>query len=217
MSETSREELTQDMPELMPASEYPMWRGKPDMRLLARRALHVRKVAAYFLLLIVWRVVSGLRDGSAAVAIAEIAITTLVLGLVVIAALYAYAYWSARTTSYTITSERIVINTGIALTVTVNVPFAVIESVDTVRYGESGDIEITLMPGSLASYAVLWPSAKRWHFIKARPMLRALPDLEHVASILGPALKTHLERRASAPAVPDVPTPLVGDHAMARG
>jgi hypothetical protein len=44
------------LPEKLPEGEHILWQGAPDPRRLAREALGVRWVAAYFILLAVWRV-----------------------------------------------------------------------------------------------------------------------------------------------------------------
>ena len=47
-------ETVPGLPAALPAGESLLWQGKPQWRSLAIRALHARKVAIYFLILMVW-------------------------------------------------------------------------------------------------------------------------------------------------------------------
>ena len=143
--------LTQDFPAALPTGERALWRGGPGIAGLARHALHVRKLAVYFGLLAVWRLIAVWRDGFSIDAATNALVTTGLLAFAVIAALALYARYSARSTSYSITTERVVIRTGIALPITVNLPFSKIASVDVRRRANgSGDIELTLNEGARA-------------------------------------------------------------------
>ena len=208
----TRATLTQDLPAILPEGEKPLWRSGPDGRLLARQALHVRKVALYFGILIAWRILLAFRDGAGMTGAIDAVVTTFILGVVVVAGLYGYAVWSARTTSYTLTSERIVMRTGIALPITINLPFAKMHSVDVRRSGElAGDIEITLTDDARVSWLVLWPSVKRWHFSRPRPVLRALADVEKPAALFAAALAEYARRNGVAEsAAAETPTAAPG-------
>ncbi len=181
--------LTADVPGQMPDDERPLWSGGPHGALLARHALHVRKIAVYFALLLAWRLLAVWRDGFTIDAAVNAATTTALLALAVVAALRVYAWASARSTDYAITTKRLIIRTGVALPITVNVPFSKIACVDVKRRdGGGGDVEITLIDGERIGYVILWPSAKPFHPLRVRPMLRALEDVETVAATLSDAL-----------------------------
>ena len=208
----SRETLTQDLPTLLPDGEAPLWRGGPAGHLLAVQALHVRKVAIYFAALLAWREFLILRDGYDVALATNAALTTLAMGAIVVAALYGYAVWSAKNTSYTITSERIVIRTGVALSVTINIPFSKIADVDlrhtqARRQPTAGDLLLSLADDAKVSYIVLWLNARPLRFFRTQPMLRALSNVDTVAQVLSDALRAHAQRHDLPVAAADASKP----------
>lgn len=197
---SARRDMTLGMPRGLPSGERPLWSGGPDAGLLARHALHVRKLAIYFAGLLVWRLVVVWRDGGGWSQATNALVTTLVLALAVLLALRLYAWASARSTTYTITNRRVVIRTGIALPIAVNLPFSQIASVDLKRRGAGGDIELTMVDGAKAGYLILWPSVKPLHFSPTKPMLRALAAIETPAEVLADALRSYVaDENAAAP------------------
>jgi hypothetical protein len=99
------------------------------------------------------------------------------------------AWLSARATVYSITTRRIVMRFGIALPMTVNVPFAVIESAALRAHGDgTADLPVRLARGSRVGYLITWPHVRPWHFSRPEPMLRAIADGEHVAALLSAGL-----------------------------
>lgn len=202
-----RQDMARDLPAHLPGDEQPLWRGGPDGSLLARQALHVKKVAVYFLLLLAWRLFLVWRDGFTMTLAVDAAVTTIALGVIVVAALYGYGVWSAKNTTYTITSERVVIRTGIALSVAVNLPFTVIANVgmrhtQAQRQPAAGDVVLSLVDGAKAAYIILWPNAKPFGFFRTQPMLRALADVDAPATILAEALIAHAQRNELSGSTP---------------
>ena len=193
-------DMTLGIPRGLPSDERPLWSGGPDSRLLARRGLHLRKLAVYFVALLTLRLAIVWKDGFAWDIAWSVTLTTTLLALSVLAIVRLYASASARSTTYTITTERIVIRTGIALPISINLPFTKIVSVDVRTDGDGGDIELTLEQGAKVGYLILWPSAKPLHFGRVRPMLRALASVSKPASVLGDALAKHNE--ATKPVLP---------------
>lgn len=198
-------------PSEIPPGERVLWVGGPDAGTLARHAMHLRKFAVYFVLLLAWRVLGVSRDGLGLDAALSAATTTSLLGAVVLAALWLFARASARSTQYTITAERIVIRTGVALSIAVNLPFRQIASADVRRREDGGgDIELSLVAGARAGYLILWPSAKPFHFARPVPMLRALPSVDPVASVLAEALQQHAGASAETPPDETAAVPTAG-------
>ena len=146
------------LPEHLPSGERILWRGAPDWRSLARRAFHLRGLTLYFLLLLVWQAGTALGNGAA---LAEVAVTTGWLGGVSLAALgllALLAWLYARTTVYTITQRRVVIRFGIAIPITVNVPFTIVEAAAVKLHRDgSGDLPLRLKLGERMSYLVMCP------------------------------------------------------------
>lgn len=182
------------LPAPLPGGEFLRWQGRPDWRDLARSALHVRKLFFYFAALLVFRFIYLLVEG---VPLTEVLLTTSALtGLAAVALglLSLMAWLMARATVYTLTNRRIVIRSGVALPMTVNLPFAKISAADLrQRSNGFGDIPLTLDSEKQASWIVLWPHVRPWHFGKVQPVLRSLPDSEQVAATLGEAFRNYLE------------------------
>lgn len=188
MSDDFDFEPVRGLPERLPAGERMLWQGNPHWRALLKHMFHARVVAAYFGLLAVWRLVSDLNDGRGvgeALVSALWIVPVAAAGLGLLALL---AWLIARTTVYTITERRLVMRFGVALSMTVNVPFKVVEAADLRTHaGGVGDIPLTLARGQRLSYLVLWPHVRPWRFAKPQPMLRGVRDAARVAEILGTA------------------------------
>ncbi len=185
------------LPERLPEGERILWQGAPSWRLLARRAFHIRALAAYLGALWLWLAVTTLTGGASGWHAAEMVGGNLVLALVTLGLIALFCWLTQRSTAYTITNHRLVIRFGIALPLTVNVPFAMIASagVKADKVGR-GDIALSLLPARRIGYFVLWPHARPWKLARTEPMLRALPDAVQVAQILSRALAASAEQAA---------------------
>ena len=190
------------LPERLPVGERLLWQGAPDWRVLARQAFHIRKLAAYFGIIIAWVAVDAVlrREPAASVALAllrDTAIAAVPLGLVA-----GYAWTVARTTVYTVTDRRVVLKIGLALPVTINLPFARIESAAVKsRADGAGDISLELRGSDRLAYPVLWPHARPWRLSRAEPTLRGLRDAGAPARILARALAASADM--AAPVLPN--------------
>lgn len=182
-------EPVRGLPALLPKGETLLWQGHPAWRSLAVHAFHVRKVIVYFVLLAVWSVASAWADGNSLGTALSSVVWVAPMALAAVALLSALAWLSARTTVYSITSKRIVMRIGIALPITINVPFRAVESVGLKRHADgSGDIPAALPKGYRLAFLVLWPHARPWRIRNPQPMLRAVPDVERVARLLVDAI-----------------------------
>ena len=96
----------------------------------------------------------------------------------------------ARTTRYTLTTERCIMRYGVALTANLSLPLRRMASVSVAaREGGAGDILLKLKPGaSRVRYLKLWPHVRPWRFKVAEPMLRGVPDAITVAALLSHAV-----------------------------
>lgn len=188
------------LPALPPEGETILWQGGPDWRGLAWRAFHLREVTCYFGALVAAQPVLALVQGTP-LAATLLPMTWLSLAGSVAAGLLAgLAYLAARGTVYTITSRRLVLRFGIALPMTINLPFALVAQAGLkLRRGGSGDIPVALVPGERISYIVLWPHARPWRLARPEPMLRELPEAERAAGILARALAAHAGSAVSLP------------------
>lgn len=175
------------LPERLPSGESILWQGAPRWDVLARRAFHVRKVGLYFLLLVAWAIVWDIQGGRDPVVSAFwlVIAAALAIGLLTL-----LARAMARSTLYTITNHRVVMRFGVAIPMTINLPFAKIAAAALRDHGDgTGDIPLTLTAKTRTSYLVLWPHVRPWRFSPAEPMLRAIPEARRVAEILASALK----------------------------
>jgi hypothetical protein len=178
----------QDLPEPLPAGEQILWQGAPGWRALARDAFHVRAIAAYFAALILWRVVATSADGRELSATLVVGLELVGLGMAAIGVLTGIAWLIARTTAYTITNRRVVLQIGVALPMTINVPFRIVASAAFARHRDGvGDISLALTGRDRLAYLLLWPHVRPWRFTNAEPTLRGVADGEKVADILARA------------------------------
>ena len=178
------------LPEIPPAGERILWQGAPGWRGLARRAFHVRKVAIYFAAIFVWFLASKLLGGQSLVQGLVLGTWLLVLALVAMGLLLLLAWANSRATLYTLTNRRVVMRFGVAVSMTINIPFSQIGSAGLRRYEDgTGDITLSLIGQPRVSYLVLWPHVRPWRFGQVEPMLRVVPDAARVAEILSGALQ----------------------------
>lgn len=182
------------LPEVPPEGEQILWQGRPDWWALARDAMMVRWVAAYFLMLAVWRGWAGWVDVDIARGTGAFVILA-GLGIVACALLILSAWVMARATMYTITNRRVAMRIGAALTVTLNLPYRWIGSADiqTCKDG-TGTIALSLIGETRFSYLVIWPHARPWHMTHSQPALRCIPEAEKVAEILGAQARAAVTR-----------------------
>jgi hypothetical protein len=179
------------LPDFLPTGEQILWQGAPDAWRLARGAFRLGPVAVYFLLLAAWRAGSQLATGAPVTAAFTTAawFVPLGVGALLILALLAWAH--ARATVYTITNRRVILKIGVALPITMNLPFGKIASAFLRTNPDgSGDIPLELVVGERVPYWALWPHARPWRYTRPEPMLRAIPDAASVAGILADALAT---------------------------
>ena len=182
-------EPVRGLPAPLPPGENVLWQGSPRWQTLAVRAFHVRKVAVYFGLLLALRAARGNWEGATAgpelaslVALAGVALAALAI-------LATLAWLSARSTVYTITNRRVVLRFGVAVSLSLNLPFTHIDSAAVrIRRDGTGDIPLELRAAERLGYLVNWPHVRPWHFVRPQPMLRALPDVSHAAETLARAL-----------------------------
>lgn len=177
------------LPELPPEGEHILWQGAPCWYALARYAFHTRKIAIYAGLLLAWHGTAAVYDGATLGAALTGVAGALPLALAAIGIPSLLAWLTARSTIYTITNKRVVIRGGVALPLTVNLPFTKIDTAALkLRRDGSGDIPLALKGKDRIAYLALWPNVRPWRLARPEPMLRSLPDAEEVAPLLARAL-----------------------------
>jgi Bacterial PH domain len=197
------------LPGDLPPGEVLLWQGSPDWWILARRVFHIPLIAAYLILFNAWHIVSAAYDGAALVDTARSVALLAVMLIACCGILAGMAYAIARTTVYSVTSERVILRYGIAFPMAFNLPFGKIETAALKTYGSGfGDIPLTLSKGEKIAYAMLWPNARPWRVSQPQPMLRSVPKAEEVAAILGQALAKAASRRATSANIGEAQAPV---------
>ena len=154
--------------------EQVLWKGRPQLGLLARSAFHTHTLGAYMAGLVVVALVLGKTDA---------AIVAGVLGMVLVAILYLLAWASARSTLYILTDTRLIMRIGVAIETRVNVPLKQITAAHLALQGKRGhgDIAFELAGDRLLGTLLLWPHVRPWRYAQPQPMLRAVPDAATLA------------------------------------
>ena len=162
------------LPESPPDGEEVVWQGEPKWGALSTRLFRVRLVLVYFALL------AGFTTFTSEAAGPEILATFVwQLSLAVLAALIlsGLAWLYATTTVYTVTDKRLVLEFGVAFTMSLNIPWDLVESAASKAFSDgTADVVISLQQGNSISYVTLWPFARPWHFLRVQPMLRGVEN-----------------------------------------
>lgn len=191
------------LPEPLPDGERVLWQHSPVWWPYSRRVFQLDKIALYFLVVIAWVAVSAyLSTGQWLGVLRSLAWSVPpALGVLVVLGFIAWLY--ARTTVYTITSKRVIMQAGLAVPSAVNLPFSKIGSADMKTFKDAtGDIELS-MSGPRLLYSMLWPNVRLLRLNRPTPMLRALQQPHQVADILSKALTADQQ----AQAVPEATIP----------
>jgi hypothetical protein len=194
------------LPAPLPRGETVLWQGRPATFRLAVEAFGLNWLAFYFAVVIAWRASVGFGLGGIAGAFAY-GLPYVGLALAAAAVVLVLAWAQARATVYTLTTARVVMRVGAALSVTLQVPFNQIASAGLdLRRGGTGTIAIRTRDGAQLGYAVLWPHVRPWAMRDPEPALRCIPDAARVAGLLAEAAETRVSQPVIAGPVP-MPVP----------
>lgn len=157
--------------------ERVLWKGRPQLDLLARTAFHSRKAGLYMGALVVIALALGKPDA---------AIVAAVLGTALTALLYVLAWASARSTLYILTDSRLIMRIGMAIETRINIPLKQVNAAHLALHGKHGhgDIAFELSGERLLGTLLLWPHVRPWYYAMPQPMLRAVPDAAAVAQMI---------------------------------
>ncbi|MEM6759777.1 MAG: photosynthetic complex putative assembly protein PuhB [Pseudomonadota bacterium] len=190
------------LPEDLPQGEEILWQGRPDTWALAREALNANWILGYFAVLAVWRVLTVIDVLPTSQALSA-AVPFVALGVAVCALLVLMAFLQARSTYYTVTSARIAMRIGAALTLNINLPFSEISGAGLdLRKSGTGTIAFQTKTRTKLSYLVLWPHARPWRFARTEPALRCIPDAQSVAALIAEAADARIHQPQVIRAVP---------------
>ncbi len=178
------------LPGILPEGEDILWQGRPNWWALSKDSLNVYWILGYFIVLAVWRYLSLYQVEGTGYAMAG-SLPLMVLGIVACTILVGIAYIQARMTIYTITTKRVVMRIGAALTITFNFPYKKISNANLgLRKDGTGTIALELIGYNKVSYLVLWPHLRPWKMSNPQPAFRCIDNPEEVAKILSKAAET---------------------------
>ncbi|MFN7446350.1 MAG: photosynthetic complex putative assembly protein PuhB [Curvibacter sp.] len=178
-------EAAPGLPAALPAGEKLLWQGSPDWRQLALQAFHLRKIAAYFALMLLLQLAQLMGGGLTGEEVWRPMVVSASLAALAMGLLTLCAWFAARTTLYSVTNKRVIMRIGIVLTVTFNLPLRRIAGASCRQYGKnSSDIALQLYPDDHIGWFHLWPHQRAWHVRHPQPTLRCLPDGQAVGELL---------------------------------
>lgn len=187
-------EPVKGLPERPPQHEIILWQGRPDTFALARDAFKITWITGYFVVIVGWRASVGAAEAGLAGAVA-FGLPYVGLWLAAMGVILALSAVVARSTVYTVTSARVAMRIGAALTVTLNLPFRQIARADmTTRRNGTGTIALETLGETKFSYLILWPHCRAGHVRVTKPALRAIPEAAKVAAILAEAAEARLSQ-----------------------
>lgn len=162
-----------------------LWQGTPSWRAVVRDVMHIGWIAAYLMLLVIWDFASDRSDGLSVPDTLFGALPIFLLGLVVLGLCAGFAVACARTTTYTLTTDRLILRYGVALPATMTIPLRLIGAVAVqARADGTADIALALKPGSRVQILRLWPHVRPRRLGKSQPMLRGVPGGVAVAALV---------------------------------
>ena len=176
------------LPAPLPEGERMLWQGSPPPKAYLKRIFHAHLVVCYVGVLLGWSLVAGFQSGDfAGASMAALRFAAMAGGALGVLGLVAWAL--ARSTTYTITTQRVVIEYGAAFEKTLQIPFTKIVAAEVATQADgTGDIVLTLTPDTKISYLLLWPNARPWRVTQPQPAFRAVAEGAAVAQILARAL-----------------------------
>jgi hypothetical protein len=121
-------DIIEGVEERLQPGERLVWTGKPERTYLARHVMHVRGLLAYFVVLLVVPAIVAAR-GERLTALVASAWWVAMLGGGIVLFAWFLADMISRTSIYAVTDRRVVMRIGIAIPVTLNLPFDAIEGV----------------------------------------------------------------------------------------
>lgn len=171
------------LPEKLPQGERILWQGSPDRYAFMKHVLHFNKIVLWFAVVVVWRMVSVWQQ-TGGWSLGLLLTPLLALGLALgIVCLLGWLY--SRSMVYTLTSRRVTMRFGLAVQITMNIPFNKILSADVSEHRNgTGNIALKVAPGARISHLVLWPNVRPWHWFSPQPMLCCISDVSTAAEVL---------------------------------
>jgi hypothetical protein len=171
-----------------------VWQGRPTVAAMARRVFFIPHLALYFGLLIAGHTVYRLMEGVSAAQVMGTFVWQAGLAATVLVLLAWLARSYAASVMYTLTSERLVIRSGVALPMMVNIPIEQITAADMRVYRDgTGDIVLTPIADRKLHWVLLWPNVSAWYSRPIRPLLRGLAEPHRAADAFAAVASQHYQ------------------------
>lgn len=152
---------------------------------MAVDVFHIRKIALYFLLMLVVQWANLYESDVAWRDWLMPCLTSVFMASLALITLMAWAWLSARTALYTITDRRVVMRVGIVLSLTFNLPHKRLIAADLRLLSAGfGDIALKLPAEDQIGFFHLWPHAKGLDIKHPLPTMRCIADAAHVGDLL---------------------------------
>ena len=188
------DEPVEGLPDYLPEGETMVWQGRPTVAAMARRVFFIPHLALYFGLLIAGHTVYRLMEGVSAAQVMGTFVWQAGLAATVLALLAWLARSYAASVMYTLTSERLVIRSGVALPMMVNIPIEQITAADMRVYRDgTGDIVLTPVADRKLHWVLLWPNVSAWYSRPIRPLLRGLTEPHRAADAFAAVASQHYQ------------------------
>jgi len=182
------------LPCCLPEGEAMVWQGRPTVAAMARRVFFIPHLALYFGLLIAGHTVYRLMEGVSAAQVMGTFVWQAGLAATVLVLLAWLARSYAASVMYTLTSERLVIRSGVALPMMVNIPIEQITAADMRVYRDgTGDIVLTPVADRKLHWVLLWPNVSAWYLRPIRPLLRGLAEPHRAADAFAAVASQHYQ------------------------
>ena len=188
------DEPVEGLPDYLPEGETMVWQGRPTVAAMARRVFFIPHLALYFGLLIAGHTVYRLMEGVSAAQVMGTFVWQAGLAATVLVLLAWLARSYAASVMYTLTSERLVIRSGVALPMMVNIPIEQITAADMRVYRDgTGDIVLTPVADRKLHWVLLWPNVSAWYSRPIRPLLRGLAEPHRAADAFAAVASQHYQ------------------------
>ena len=188
------DEPVEGLPDFLPEGETMVWQGRPTVAAMARRVFFIPHLALYFGLLIAGHTVYRLMEGVSAAQVMGTFVWQAGHAATVLVLLAWLARCYAASVMYTLTSERLVIRSGVALPMMVNIPIEQITAADMRVYRDgTGDIVLTPVADRKLHWVLLWPNVSAWYSRPIRPLLRGLAEPHRAADAFAAVASQHYQ------------------------
>jgi hypothetical protein len=186
------DEPVEGLPENLPEGEKIIWQGQPRVAAMAKRVFYVPQLSLYFGLLMAGHTIFRLMEGVAGAQVMGTLVWQSGLAGTVLLLLWWLSRSYARSVLYTLTSERLVIRSGVALPMMVNIPIEQVTAAD-LRLHRDGTGDILLQPSEDRQlyWVLLWPNVSPWYSRPVKPLLRGLEDPHQAARAFASVAQGH--------------------------